>query len=235
MENKTGKYFKYAIGEIILVVIGILIALQINNWNESKKDIAFETKMLSELKNALENDIDHFEWMIDRMNKVDSASKVMSQHIIDKSPFIDSLYLVKSGGRFYNLSMGTSFQYNIGPYETIKFSGIDKIRNDSLRNSITDLYDFQLPRVNRLVSWRERDYENEINKLKSFLSPTKVEKHEDHYDYISKLPKNLFLNQEFIVLIKDINTRANNVRRTYKNQLKPMEELVNQINFELNK
>ena len=37
MENKTGKYFKYAIGEIILVVIGILIALSINNWNENRK------------------------------------------------------------------------------------------------------------------------------------------------------------------------------------------------------
>ena len=37
MENKTSRYFKYAIGEIILVVIGILIALQINNWNEKRK------------------------------------------------------------------------------------------------------------------------------------------------------------------------------------------------------
>lgn len=37
MENKTGKYFKYAIGEFVLVVIGILIALQINNWNEYEK------------------------------------------------------------------------------------------------------------------------------------------------------------------------------------------------------
>jgi hypothetical protein len=37
MKNNTVKYFKYAIGEIILVVLGILIALQINNWNESKK------------------------------------------------------------------------------------------------------------------------------------------------------------------------------------------------------
>jgi hypothetical protein len=36
-ENKTSKYFKYAIGEIVLVVIGILIALQINNWNEERK------------------------------------------------------------------------------------------------------------------------------------------------------------------------------------------------------
>src|SRR6056300_608058 len=37
-QNKTGKYLKYAIGEIVLVVIGILIALSINNWNETKKE-----------------------------------------------------------------------------------------------------------------------------------------------------------------------------------------------------
>ena len=36
-ENKTTNYIKYAIGEIVIVVIGILIALQINNWNENKK------------------------------------------------------------------------------------------------------------------------------------------------------------------------------------------------------
>jgi len=50
MENKTSKYFKYAIGEIVLVVIGILIALQINNWNEESKNKTFELKMLSEVK-----------------------------------------------------------------------------------------------------------------------------------------------------------------------------------------
>ena len=44
MENKTGKYFKYAIGEIVLVVIGILIALQINNWNEKHQA---QNKMIS--------------------------------------------------------------------------------------------------------------------------------------------------------------------------------------------
>jgi len=51
MENKTGKYFKYAIGEIVLVVIGILIALSINNWNEARKEKIQEIKILGELKN----------------------------------------------------------------------------------------------------------------------------------------------------------------------------------------
>ena len=52
MENKTGKYFKYAIGEIVLVVIGILIALQINNWNENRK---LETKTQEYYKQLLED------------------------------------------------------------------------------------------------------------------------------------------------------------------------------------
>ncbi|WP_223032875.1 DUF6090 family protein [Hanstruepera marina] len=49
-ENKTSKYFKYAIGEIILVVIGILIALQINNWNETRKDTIKERQLLDNLQ-----------------------------------------------------------------------------------------------------------------------------------------------------------------------------------------
>jgi len=49
-QNKTGKYFKYAIGEIVLVVIGILIALQINTWNETRKNKAKEMKILINLK-----------------------------------------------------------------------------------------------------------------------------------------------------------------------------------------
>ena len=48
--GKTGRYFKYAIGEIILVVIGILIALQINTWNELRKDAASELTALLDLK-----------------------------------------------------------------------------------------------------------------------------------------------------------------------------------------
>jgi hypothetical protein len=52
-KNKTGKYLKYALGEIVLVVIGILIALSINNWNENRKEINIENKILLEISKGL--------------------------------------------------------------------------------------------------------------------------------------------------------------------------------------
>jgi hypothetical protein len=58
-ENKFRKYLIYAIGEIALVVIGILIAVQINNWNESRKDVQREIKMLTDLQNDIEYNIEN--------------------------------------------------------------------------------------------------------------------------------------------------------------------------------
>ena len=55
-EGNTGKYFKYALGEIVLVVVGILIALQINNWNEYRKDISKSRAILGEFKKDLASD-----------------------------------------------------------------------------------------------------------------------------------------------------------------------------------
>ena len=57
MEKKTSQYLKYALGEILLVVIGILIALQINNWNEARKQekelLTIYERILLDLENAL--------------------------------------------------------------------------------------------------------------------------------------------------------------------------------------
>ncbi len=61
-KNKTGKYLKYAIGEIILVVIGILIALSINNWNEERKNILNESQLV---KNIVEDLIEKYNKAVD--------------------------------------------------------------------------------------------------------------------------------------------------------------------------
>ena len=56
-KNKTGKYLKYAIGEILLVVIGILIALQINNWNERKQNKVKVDNLLRKILQDIEIDL----------------------------------------------------------------------------------------------------------------------------------------------------------------------------------
>jgi len=59
-EGKTGKYLKYAIGEIVLVMIGILLALQVNNLNENRKNIILEKDYLKSLKEEFSNNLTTF-------------------------------------------------------------------------------------------------------------------------------------------------------------------------------
>ena len=72
-QNKMGKYFKYAIGEIILVVIGILIALQINNWNESRKINQEEKQTISILKLEFEKNLKDLESNIETIEAIKNA------------------------------------------------------------------------------------------------------------------------------------------------------------------
>ena len=69
-DGKTGKYLKYAFGEIILVVIGILIALQINNWNEHRIEKNDATAYLSEFRKDLVSDTIQFNYMLTLMSKI---------------------------------------------------------------------------------------------------------------------------------------------------------------------
>jgi hypothetical protein len=231
-EGKTRKYFKYAVGEIVLVVIGILIALQINTWNGEKKDRAYELKMLTEVKSTLGKDIEYFEWMIERTNQVDSTINLLSKQIISKSTFIDSLYLNKQA-RWNYLRMGTFFRYNPGPYQAIQSSGIDKISNDSLRNNLINFYDFIYPFYKELITGSGKYYDNQMNTLKSFRGNTEVLKNQDHYDYIKKYPEDLLQNQDFITLLAGIQERTENTKYFYEDLIPQIQDLVNQISNEI--
>ncbi|MCI4666652.1 MAG: DUF6090 family protein [Bacteroidia bacterium] len=68
--GKTGKYFKYAIGEILLVVIGILIALGINNWNENRKKVKIEIQYVDNLIQDLKNDQAFYETRVSVLNNL---------------------------------------------------------------------------------------------------------------------------------------------------------------------
>ena len=99
IEGKTGRYFKYALGEIVLVVIGILIALQINNWNEERKQANKEQIVLNQLLSDFEANLNQLDQKIRVREDMMMSAKFILTYIDDKSiRNIDSLdkYLAKT-------------------------------------------------------------------------------------------------------------------------------------------
>ena len=87
-QNKTGRYFKYAIGEIILVVIGILIALSLNNWNEKRKQGANFNKLIDALENEIIENIDEATFEINNARKIKIKSSKVLLNKISREEFI---------------------------------------------------------------------------------------------------------------------------------------------------
>jgi len=99
MENKTGKYFKYTIGEIILVVIGILIALSINSWNSDRLQNAKNRQLLLKMSKELDQHSERMTLSLDssrafkfRLIYIDSVSNILDKGIQPN----DLEYLVKA-------------------------------------------------------------------------------------------------------------------------------------------
>ena len=138
-ENKFSKYLIYAIGEIVLVVIGILIALSINNLNEQNKAASQEKKLLIELINNLDSNIAS----IEATNRLNTEALRGIDIIIDhfqNSRDNDSLriFLLQAS---YTESLNLSF----ATFETIKIIGFDIIKNDQVRLSIIELFEVNYP------------------------------------------------------------------------------------------
>ena len=134
-ENKMGKYFKYAIGEIILVVIGILIALQINNWNEQKKIVEKEKQALTEIVSDLNAIIIRLEEMKFKekysiSNNINSLNIIIN-HLERKKPYQDSLKT-----HFFKCFTYPNPLFKTSGYETLSSMGMDVILDNKLRSEI---------------------------------------------------------------------------------------------------
>ena len=130
MENKTGKYLKYAIGEIVLVVIGILIALQINNWNTLRIEKKSEHQILENLKTEFENAEEQMLYLnglrANYLSAADLLMKISNENRFDKTDTIDSLLV-------YTLYSPT-FNDPVGSLSAITSSNrLDLISNNNLK------------------------------------------------------------------------------------------------------
>ena len=136
-QNRFSKYIIYALGEILLVVIGILIALQINNWNESRKETIQEQFILKRLSNDITSDLSQVSNEIALIDKNSEELKFCIDVILQKkeasiSVFRDNLKSI------LNLN---SFNQNKTTFDNIISSGqIEYIKNQNLTDSITKYY-----------------------------------------------------------------------------------------------
>lgn len=135
-EGKAGKYLLYALGEIALVVIGILIAVSINNLNEEKKNRLTEQKLLNELKENLQINLARLTNDMAQEQKTMDAIDLIVDHFDNRRPYHDSLDF------YFDLAFfAPDIVLSTSAFESIRSKGIDIIKSDSLRKSIIELFD----------------------------------------------------------------------------------------------
>jgi hypothetical protein len=136
-ENKISKYILYAIGEIVLVVIGILIALQINNYSEHKKERNKELVLLTNLSNEIKLDILQIEnntkLSKERLHRLDSLI-----HLLKNTDSIDKFSFIQQSFEFV---IDQYFKSNSGIFDEAISSGkMSYVQNEALRQNIFNYY-----------------------------------------------------------------------------------------------
>jgi hypothetical protein len=186
-ENKFSKYLLYAIGEIVLVVIGILIALWINNWNQERIASKQTEDLLSNMITDLKTDITRFELDIDRLEEsIDGGTFILNTKKFD-SISADSIYnLLPNNIIFYKITNQT--------YERFKNLGVVQIGDSGeLFNDITAYYTFQSVLFETVINW---DYSDTFQMLQVF-------------DLNDKFESPIYLDEEFIPYSENETTRKN--------------------------
>jgi len=139
IEGKTGNYLKYAIGEIVLVVIGILVALQVNNWNEQSKHQNQENIYLAKLKEdvqIMKEDLDKkLKWM---PVQILEAQKAL-YHVQNCNEFSEGKEALKETLLTHG-NLGTFFIREGTYIEMLSNGAFTRIENDSLKTMISNLY-----------------------------------------------------------------------------------------------
>lgn len=151
--GKFSKYLPYAFGEIVLVVIGILIALQLNNWRENQIAREKEIQIYKELKSDLQQTQSDIEETIELHREALQYNQNLIFYIHDKVPLSDSVY---------NSFVSSSIDYQIIPktsaFENLKNIGLNTLTNDSLRMSLTNLFQLDLMRLEDELGMAATDF-----------------------------------------------------------------------------
>ena len=145
VNQKLKRYLLYAVGEIILVVIGILIAVQVNNWNRQQKEKDIEIALLQQMEKDLTTCLEDINYNIIVTEKGIKSAEMLLSYMDTNQPYEDSL-----AAHFASSFTWTRLMINSIAYETIKSNGIDIISNVDLRNKIVNLFETRLEFLRQL-------------------------------------------------------------------------------------
>ncbi len=135
-ENKFSKYLVYAIGEIVLVVIGILIALQINNWNENRKEAESERKLFANLKIDFQNRLNELEaFYVSKKVAVQNIHKLNTIIAEEKSAIDESEIVEILASLVNNFTFNEDFKLLEGVFNT---GLINDIKNEELKRHLIE-------------------------------------------------------------------------------------------------
>jgi len=145
-QNKTGKYFKYAIGEIVLVVIGILIALSINNWNENRKDSRLLTQFTDNLIEDLKIDSIAIGESIDQIKLDSIALNNFEKRVSNSTKALDTI--LKIARYEYGYYIWIHSDYNSDTYQVLNSTGDIGLFNSEIINDLNALHNLQETALN---------------------------------------------------------------------------------------
>ena len=204
-ENKLMAYLRYAIGEILLVVIGILIALQVNNWNENRKLQNDKHKLLQALKKEFLENKTNLEEHLKGLTKSDIYfSKVLNFSAgAEPDLSIDSL-------RFYTSKMIFIFKLSLlsSVQEEAVSSGKFELLDDHLKQLLSIFKDYTYS-LNSINEHSDYFFTNDVKVNELLL---KLSVYEDSYNHffpnrpISIHPKLAINDAEFVAYVKSPNT-----------------------------
>ena len=239
-QNSKGNfdYIKYALGEVILVVIGILIALQVNNFNEKRIERRAMKDYFQKISFNINADIKESERLLKfRQNHIVDCNKV-SKALIENN-FSDQLLIQKA---IFEMIIEVQLNYNKDAFESLKSSGyLRYLKNEALEESLNDYYN----QINQIEMFEidQRDWANklelELDRNGFFYSYTQLDQkvHTDLFtlmgNYNSEL-KNHPGHKIIMRLLFRGGTNNSFLTGFYENHIKTGNQLIEILNQEIN-
>ncbi|WP_297798589.1 DUF6090 family protein [uncultured Eudoraea sp.] len=134
--KRFGKYTLYAIGEVLILIFGIAIAVQVNNWDQRRRNRTLEINILKSIKEDLHSDLNDLQFGIDLHTEGNASAEIILNHLENNLPYDDSL-----GYHFLAANYFTYLGYSRGGIESLRSLGVNTITNEKLRSQIITLYD----------------------------------------------------------------------------------------------